>query len=392
VGSKCYVCGQDAGSVEDIIPTGIGGALRSRKLLCTEHNNWLGREVDAELCRQLLPLMNGLGVAPKSNTPDVPVTIPKKDVDGDSVEFIRSADGVLRPRLPKANVVEHDDGTATIHIEAGSLRHARQILNGYKRKYPKLDVDALMENLAVRTEDYYGPVRFQLDLLGGDRLFRAAAKVILGFALHRGVPRDQLQELISCVVGTADTSMVSPCYQVEYAAGSRRFDGHALVIRSEGKKLVGYVEFFGVLRFMVLLSNEYDGPIAEDTYGHSPLDDVVFRPHFGPLPEFVPNSELPEGDVRAAFVGFLDYLDKKTTTEVVDKAISCAMSRLGKPGDTLEVRDVVREMMNELEGTLLKRIPEHVLVPGSPPELPVSKHDPCGCGSGRVRRRCCFRT
>ena len=53
--AKCFICGcelDENTKPEHIIPNGIGGTLKSKAILCNEHNNEL-YELDQIVCKDL---------------------------------------------------------------------------------------------------------------------------------------------------------------------------------------------------------------------------------------------------------------------------------------------------------------------------------------------------
>lgn len=364
--------------------------LKANGLLCEDCNNDLGSDLDGELCRQLNPLANALGLAPKTSTPDVEVEIPSPVRGEAPVVYRRTADGNLRRAKPKHELELHDDTqTGTLHVEAPDMRQARQVLLGYKRRFPKLNVEKALSRIGPKTIPYIGAVRFNLDL-GGDLFFRAVAKIAVGYAIHRGVERNAVERAVSYVRGDVDASIVFPAYVPDPIGPQRRYGSHVLALRSDGaSRLSAYVELFGVVRCVAVLSESWAGPPVEATYAQNLLTSEITEPTLQAWPLGLLDAGWHHDEVRRALGEFMRAAQERSIDGAIKHAVERAMGHLGEPGDLLDVEQLMPELLRELQ-PLVEGLVGCARLPGPGITRPrMSPNDPCWCGSGLLHRRCC---
>lgn len=275
----CYRCNttiaDDNSSLEHILPNALGGRLKSRALLCKLCNSECGDTIDAALINQLMPLANALNIErERGEVPPVRVTLASGE------QMRRDADGNMWPYDARP-VVTENDGCAEFSIAGPSIKQTRKHVEGLKRKYPKLDVDAVMATARETTTPVNTGTTFEFPPLGGADAFRAVVKIAVGYYLLRGGSPDRIREAISTVVTDAlpPVSRVGLLYAIDpIPARDNAVVTHviALVTREDGR-LQAYVELFSAFRFVVNLADTYSGPAIHTVYCY----DVLARREVG---------------------------------------------------------------------------------------------------------------
>ena len=272
----CYACAAElvdgVASVEHIIPNAIGGRLKSRALLCRDCNSRFGDTIDAALSRQLLPVANALNVQrERGATPSVRVTF-------DEEEYVRDANGNMRPVDKRPTVIE-GESSATFSFSASTLAQARKHLEGLKRKYPKLDVEAQLAAAKLTVTRVDAVTEFNLPSIGGDDMFRAVVKIALSYFLHIGGAAASVPVAVAAVLNPGDPGLrrVGCLYGVDPIPErdiSRVLHVVAVISDLSGR-LSAYVELLGAYRFAVRLSNRYSGPPISSAYAYDVCAQAV---------------------------------------------------------------------------------------------------------------------
>ncbi len=137
---QCALCGVDItaanNSREHIIQQAIGGRREVPNVLCRACNSTTGNQWDSAAAHQLHFLSLKLQIVRQDGD------VPPEDfpaMDGRPVRL--HPDGHLT-RPPQRPVVTEQNGQVHIQITAPNRREAVKVLEGQKRHYPKLDVEA----------------------------------------------------------------------------------------------------------------------------------------------------------------------------------------------------------------------------------------------------------
>lgn len=267
--AKCIVCGCELGEgnscEEHILLNAIGGHLKSKELLCKEHNSVFGDECDAELAKQLQVLSSHFQVhRQRGKNPEIEGTTSS----GKSYKIIDGRTPVLTK--PTVEVGEVVDGVRTVHIEARTEKELWQILQGIKKKYPGLQIDieevvANGEHVAKRLDE---SVNFNLTV-GGSLAFRSIVKTAVEYYVIKTGDVETVNPLIPYLKGEEEKNIVriyttqQPVYELEPGDVC-----HVIHLESNVNErlLYAYVEFYSVFSFVVLLSDNYIGAEVNDTY------------------------------------------------------------------------------------------------------------------------------
>src|SRR5208283_285024 len=170
---KCAYCGVEITSEnqsrEHILQNAIGGRKEVPNVFCRPCNSTFGNRWDSEAAQQLHFLSLKLEVVRDDG--EVPARY-YQTISGKSVRLHPDGHMSLPPEKP---VVIEKDGQVQIQITAPDRKKAVEALQGQKRRYPKLDVEAAMASMAYNEsyldEPIAGTLQFQ-----GDGPYRSAVK------------------------------------------------------------------------------------------------------------------------------------------------------------------------------------------------------------------------
>lgn len=268
----CFLCDvplvAGVASLEHIIPNALGGWLKSRALLCTKHNNTTGAHLDAALIKPLREVANAIGFErDRGETPGVVVTVPSGE------KYVREYDGNMWPvgQRPK---VEVDGREVTFSITSPDIKDARKHLEGLKRKYPNVDVEAHLANAKETVEIIREPMSFSISGLGTAEMFRALVKIAVSYYLHIGGQREFIRECIDVVRTGAlpPVERVGSMYALDPLPARTEAITNVLAVTSdEHGRLCAYIELLRAFRFTVRMSDSYTGPPIRAAYAHDLL-------------------------------------------------------------------------------------------------------------------------
>ncbi|MCF3947199.1 HNH endonuclease [Acidiphilium iwatense] len=299
----CAICGHRIAPADDseehILPGAIGGRRTVRGFLHDGCNHRSGHTWDAALEKQLRPLALHLGVKRQSGR-----TLRMAITTTAGENFLLNAGGQLEMSRPEIKRTPIPNGE-TIQVKAGSIAMARDVLEGMKRKYPKVDVDSVLAGAEVQRTYAQGVVRIDLEF-GGPVSGRSLVKSALALAHDAGLPIDRCGDSLA-YLREADAE---PCFGYHYA--DDLVDGrppatplHCVAIDANPSTglILGYVEYFGIHRAVVCLGRGYADERLKAIYAFDPRTgetlDVAVRLDFG------------VADVRAIYDYELDDAEKR---------------------------------------------------------------------------------
>ena len=267
---ECAFCGSQFGpnyvSLEHIIPNAIGGRKKVGGFLCKDCNSTSGRTWDSDLTRQLAPICNLLDINRQRGKPQ---TLEVETTGGRRLR--RRSDGHMS--IDRFRLSETRSGDKiTLHITAPDIRELKRHLPGLIRKYPQLaDVDLLKH--AVTTREYLtDPVAIPLTF-GGLQAGRSVVKSCVAMAHLAGARLEDLELAQKYLSGEDE-----PCfgYFNENDPVLNRPEGiffHCVHVQGneETGKVLGYVEYFGYQRIVVVLSDSYRGSQFSACYAVDPV-------------------------------------------------------------------------------------------------------------------------
>lgn len=281
----CAICGEKIAPADDseehILPGAVGGRRTVRGFLHDGCNHRSGHTWDAALEKQLRPLALHFGVKrQRGRTLRMAITTTAGE------NFLLDAGGQLEMSRPEIKRTPTPNGE-TIQVKAGSIAMARDVLEGVKRKYPKLDMRSVLDGFEIQRTYAQGLVRIDLEF-GGPESGRSIVKSALALAHDAGLPIDQCGNALAYL----RDANAEPCFGYQYV--NDLVDGrppatplHCVAIDANPSTglIFGYVEYFGIHRAVVCLGQGYAGERLKAVYALDPRTgetlDVAVHLDFG---------------------------------------------------------------------------------------------------------------
>ncbi|WP_215763245.1 HNH endonuclease [Acetobacter sp. P1H12_c] len=326
----CAICGQGIAPADDskehILPNAIGGRRTVNNFLHGNCNNRAGQIWDAELEKQLRPLVLHIGIKRQSgkNLRMAVTTTAHED-------FLLDVGGQLEMARPVIKRTSALNGHR-IAVTAGSVTQARDVLKGLKRKYPTVDIE---ETLGEGPRAYAkGNINIDLSC-GGPSSGRSFVKSALAQAHYAGVPIEQCGDAVSYL----REPDAQPCFR--FYDGDDLVDGrppntplHCVAIDANPATglILGYVEYFGIHRIVVCLGCDYASNRLKSVYA---LD-----PRTGNELQVAVHIDLDAEDMRAIYN--CERVNVKKRLEVAD----AILSSISAAQQTDESEHVVRESLD----------------------------------------------
>ena len=274
--SYCALCEQhltpETDSREHVIPKAIGGRKAVTGFICRSCNNNHGADWDAELTNQLNPLSLFLGISRQGG--NVPAQI-LPTFSGDKVRL--SADGTMNIAIPKISTAKDGESTR-LEIHAPSRKELRQALKGMQRKCPKLksmDLDNLMSQ--TRDKSFYSEDPIEISQsFGGPEAGRALVKSALSLVFDAGVDPRKCDLALDYLLNPSGNPCFGFYYDDERDLVTNRPSGvplHCVSVKGckKNERLLGYVEFYGIHRMVLCLSESYTGKDFTHLYAIDPI-------------------------------------------------------------------------------------------------------------------------
>ena len=355
---KPFACGDD--SREHIIHNAIGGRKKIAGFLCRDCNTGTGQEWDSELARQLNPISNLLGIKrERGNPPDMLVDT----LDG---RQLRHGSGGRLTRHRVEIREEEIDGEIHVNISAPSKKELRKHLRGLVRRYPQLEGVDLMSHAVASREYEPSPMGINLTF-GGLVAGRSVVKSCAALAHIAGVRLDDLEQAREYLRGKG-----SPCFgyynerDVVVDRPPRTFF-HCVHVHGNERtgKVVGYVEYYGYMRIVLLLSEAYRGPEFTETYAVDPVAGTDLEVSVN-LPDFTMQDiqdiydykkvdyDICRKAIEPLIESYTETASARETSRIVKDAWDYAGEKCGvKFGETIpeeqraRFRDFVKERLRE---------------------------------------------
>uniref|UniRef100_UPI000D3405CA HNH endonuclease n=1 Tax=unclassified Variovorax TaxID=663243 RepID=UPI000D3405CA len=267
----CALCDETLSSANDskehIIPHAIGGRMKVRGFICRSCNSSSGQTWDAKLAEQYnwfsvtLNIKREHGVAPNH---------PVETASGQ--KLVLHADGSISLKRPEVKISETTT-EKTVSIKARTMAEALGILDGLQRKHPKSDLSNFYKNLAETTSPIDSPLRASFEF-GGDTAGRSTVKTAVAMACFSGLDARACDKALMYLKGQDMFPVFSDFYLrdlVHDRPTTHTFHVVSIAGDSLSKRLLAYVEYFGIGRFLVELSSSYEGHDMQSTYAIDPV-------------------------------------------------------------------------------------------------------------------------
>lgn len=270
---KCALCddpltGKNI-SKEHIIPNAIGGRKKTTGFICNRCNNKRGEKWDADLAKQLNWFSLAVGISRERGEPPKQLV---QTVEGEKYWLL--SDGTFTPEKSSYSVDDSGDGVK-ISMTAKTMEEAKQRLKGVARKYPKLDIEKALNELEIKTDYLESPLHVNLSL-GGPNAGRSLVKTAFAFASACGVPHQACEKAIEYLLDETREDIPFGFSYLSDFIQTRPSDKvfHCVSLHGDpkSKKLWSYIEYFGIFRVVVLLSDKYSGEYKNEMYSIDPID------------------------------------------------------------------------------------------------------------------------
>lgn len=357
---KCIICNEiitrQNDSVEHIIPNSIGGNLTVKGFLCCSCNNVTGEQWDAELASQL----NGycLFFEIKRERGFIPSQIVRTTA-GETYEMCASGELRLpKPVVNKAN----ENGKVQYKIVARSLSEARGIVHNIKKKFPNCNIETTLDK--VEPEAFYPDGMIQIpSQIGGHKAGRSIVKSAVAFMHYIAMSAEICDQALLYL----QDQNASACFGYYWTSDLivNRPTGvplHCVAISGDPTNgmLLGYVEYFGIFRTVILLSETYAGPCVEKCHAIDPRTseqlDLTVRLSFSKadMIDIFEYKHCAAKDVeqaaRAVLGPAMAHRQEKAKSRAIKDAIQYALRNCGaQPGDILteEQKRIVAQLISE---------------------------------------------
>lgn len=357
--NPCAICQKsitiETNSKEHLFPNAVGGRKKVPGFICRRCNSDAGKDWDAELARQLNPISLILGIKRERGKPP-----PQEFSSTSGKSYIHQSDGNLT--LPKPIVEETASATGKdIHVTARDIRELKAILTGLKKKYPHIDEIATLKQ--VTTTTFYPKDLLHISIeFNGKTAGRSVVKTALALAVQSGIAASDCEAACEYL---RDRTMSArwdfyPFDPIENRPLAMAL--HCVAIQGKGGKLVGYVEYFGVWRMWIPLSDHYTGANTHASYAVNPMNGEELKLSVGELPLRSPDLanaktfKLVEDSLNTVLAPVMKAARDRELSRVLREAWSRACERMNvKPGDLLSkefAAQIAKEMTPFLEHQL----------------------------------------
>lgn len=330
----CYVCNEpltkENETSEHIILNAIGGKLKSKRLICRTCNSKFGSDIDNELAEQLSTFSTLLNVKRDNGKP--------RNIKGEykGTEIYIEPSGKMKRAKPKIDI----DGDK-YQITTSTISEARSVMNGLKRKYPKLDVET--EIAKAKVDKVYLPEIKLASTIGGENAFRSICKTAINYYILCEGDSSLIKHLIPYIEGlTSDNKSVYYFYpqsEVFYKGEEEVFHSLILIGEPKNNKLFVYVELFNEIKFVVMLNEYYEGPSIYNSYHY----DVVSNKEVNFERKFIITSR----DLKR-------YAKSKPDVDAIIKRVSHLLQRI----DKVKVSRRISEITSAAMEVVKSRYPE----------------------------------
>lgn len=351
---------------EHVIPNAIGGRKKITGFICNSCNSKSGDDWDSELAKQLNPLSLFFGISRERG--DAPPQL-FETTGGDRLRL--NAEGSMDIEKPEYKEVPVEAGIQ-INIKARSMEEAKRMLAGVKRKYPQVDIGDLLKNAKVKS--FYSPDMLKFNLcFGGQSAGRSLVKSALAVAVNSGIHPKICEQALNYLKDENGEACFGYYYERDLVV-NRPSDTvfHCVAVQGNPatKQLLGYVEFYGVQRMIVCLSNNYEGKDLFSCYAIDPISgsELDLEIDLALTQEEVIAAynyeRIPQGLVESAFhkvipLGMKASFEKEKN-RVISQSVEYAFKNCGaKEGEMLmpeHIQKLSAFVMEKLEPFILHQI------------------------------------
>lgn len=345
--TTCIFCGNpitfENDSKEHVIPQSIGGRKKVSGFLCRNCNSKTGEMWDAKLASQYNWFAVMLNIKRESNTP--PPVNRVQTANGHTYRL--HPDGKIALDRPLVTAERTPNGRR-ISVTARTLDEARGILEGIQRKHPEVDIEKTLANANISTTYLNEPVRTTFEFcgeLGG----RSIVKTAMAMAFKMGINPQECDFALSYLKDSTATPAFAEFHLRDLVVNrptTHLFNCVAVKGDTNKKRLTAYVEYFGITRVLVHLSQDYAGPNIHESYAFNPVTgleiplnidlDLSNHEYSLSLENDARSDDAYEKAAAYAMPIILQFRQEMETTSVLNEAITEAFEAMGvQPGEEL---------------------------------------------------------
>lgn len=361
---NCALCdspiSRENDSEEHIIPNAIGGRKKVSGFICKPCNDQSGHTWDAALAEEARPLCLLLRIKRgRGETPSQTF----ETIGGRAIRL--NYDGTMNSAEAKA-VETQKDGKTYIDVKARTPQEARRLLNGFKRKYPDLDIDGIVQKIDSQPVYLNDPLKMSFSF-GGPDMGRSFVKSALALAFQNNINPSLCPQALQYL----KDQTAEPCFGFYFEKdlilnrpSGRVFHCVAISGNSKTGLLLAYIEYFCAQRVVVCLSNSYSGPDVHDNYAVDPIAgqelDLKFeipltREDIAAIYRY---EKIPDGAQEAAFRVPMEIARKMDFESDKNRAINSAVDYAIKNCGAAE-----NEIISEEQAYKLSKLAAEKMIP-----------------------------
>lgn len=288
---NCYICNtpldKNNETVEHIILNGIGGRLKSKKLICKQCNSTLGSSSDAALSESLAFITDCLHIKKERDNEH---KLCMKDEAGDEI-IVHNGGKELELKHPSVEKQEVKEGI-NYEIKARNKEELKKILEGMVKKHEMTAEQ--VENVLKESNTTIKRPKLSTTISIPDEAFPSIVRSAVNYYIEMGGDRKFIAHLIPYIQGKADckdvltlvSSLESPFEEHENEVT------HMIhICGSKETHLYAYVEYFSTFYYYILLNSNYDGPDVQETYTFDVLQqrEIDRKFNFEITPQWIEN-------------------------------------------------------------------------------------------------------
>lgn len=266
---RCYICNTplegDNLTEEHIVLHAIGGKLKSYDLICRKCNSRLGDGPDQALAKDLEFFTTMLGVK-RERQAARPIIL--NDEDGHEIRV----DGPgCTPILHRPYINQTKDGDSIqIHIVARNMEELDKILKGKVRKGELTYEQAQQVIDKANSQINEHRPTLSRSICINKTAFPSIVKSAVNFYVFKTNDVITIKPLIPYIEREKDCKDVLSLLVIEELPYEENISEVTHMLHLEGSKESGFlyclVEYFGLYQYLVVLSDNYDGPTINETY------------------------------------------------------------------------------------------------------------------------------
>lgn len=364
---NCYRCdielSEDNSSEEHVIINACGGRLKSRKLLCAKCNSTFGDSFDKELAKRTNDLSNLLLINRHRGNPQ-PI---KGKASKTGEDYFFEFGGI--PKKVKPEISENKNGDRVeLSISVDNEKQFKKILEGFKRKYPQIDVDEVIQK-AQRGRRYLDDTITFNAQIGGKEVFKAITKTAINYYILCGGDSLFIKHLLPYLEGRAELDVVWMHYpqKLPYQFSEGEVS-HVINLVADSKERIVYcyIELFNVHNYIIKLSEEYDGIDISSQYVYDILqlktleEKNICKYNRNDLLELFSNKDAKPFDmVKERFLRVLSIADSRQISKHQLELISSAIENSLGNGNEGEI--ISHEMINQTVKGIMKEMTPYIL-------------------------------